>query len=216
MFDLPLFPLDTVLFPGMPLPLHIFEERYKEMVTYCLDKRQPFGVVLIQRGNEAHGPLPTPYAIGCTAHPGSRTAGSGAHEYHHPWGNRFRILSLNHEQPYLIGKVEMFPLELGEPETLEGISQHLLPLVRRYMQTLTQIGEVSLDPDKLPNEPIVLAYLAAVLLQMPPYRKQELLACAKAVDLMRVLVKHYRLELSLLRAQVAHGKREDEGFLTIN
>jgi Lon protease-like protein len=217
MFDLPLFPLNTVLFPGMPLPLHIFEERYKDMVMYCLDKRQPFGVVLIQQGNEAHGPLAMPYAIGCTARILEvEPLAEGRMNIITLGENRFRILSLNHEQPYLIGKVELYPLELGEPETLETMSQHLLPLVRRYMQTLTQIGEVSLDPDKLPDEPIVLAYLAAVLLQMPPHRKQELLACAKAVDLMRVLVKHYRLELSLLRAQVAHGKRDDEGFLTIN
>lgn len=217
MFDLPIFPLHTVLFPGMPLPLHIFEERYKEMVMYCLDKRQPFGVVLIQQGNEAGGPLAVPYAVGCTARILEvEPLAEGRMNIITLGEKRFRILSLNHEQPYLIGKVELFPLELGEPEVMEGLSQRLLSLVHRYMQTLTQIGEVSLDPEKLPSEPVVLAYLAAVLLQIPPYRKQELLACAKAVDLIRVLVKHYRLELSLLRAQVAHGKREDEGFLTVN
>ena len=47
--DLPLFPLNVVLFPGMMLPLHIFEPRYQEMIDYCLEKKRPFGVVLIER-----------------------------------------------------------------------------------------------------------------------------------------------------------------------
>src|SRR4030067_2100194 len=67
MFDLPLFPLNTVLFPGMPLPLHIFEERYKRLIRDCLETHQPFGVVLIRKGYEANGPLAEPHEIGCTA-----------------------------------------------------------------------------------------------------------------------------------------------------
>jgi Lon protease-like protein len=57
MFELPLFPLNTVLFPGMPLTLHIFEDRYKRMIRTCLKTRQPFGVVLVRHGQEAFGPL---------------------------------------------------------------------------------------------------------------------------------------------------------------
>ena len=46
--ELPLFPLDTVLFPGATMPVHIFEERYKEMIGLCLSERRPFGVLLIR------------------------------------------------------------------------------------------------------------------------------------------------------------------------
>jgi Lon protease-like protein len=67
MFELPLFPLNTVLFPGMPLPLRIFEERYKLMIRFCIENNQPFGVVLIRQGLEALGRLAEPYEIGCTA-----------------------------------------------------------------------------------------------------------------------------------------------------
>ena len=67
MLDLPLFPLNTVLFPGMPLSLHIFEDRYKRMIGECIDSGNPFGVVLIKRGQEANGPLAEPHEIGCTA-----------------------------------------------------------------------------------------------------------------------------------------------------
>ena len=67
MYELPLFPLNVVLFPGMPLPLHIFEDRYKEMIADCIRENRPFGVVLIEEGSAEHGPAARPVAIGCTA-----------------------------------------------------------------------------------------------------------------------------------------------------
>jgi Lon protease-like protein len=60
-----LFPLHTVLFPGGPLPLRIFETRYTDMVRRCMREQQPFGVVLIQEGDEA-GPVATTASIGCS------------------------------------------------------------------------------------------------------------------------------------------------------
>ena len=61
-----LFPLHTVLFPGGPLPLRIFETRYLDMVRRCAREQQPFGVVLIQEGEEA-GPVATTATVGCSA-----------------------------------------------------------------------------------------------------------------------------------------------------
>ena len=63
---IPLFPLHTVLFPGGPLPLRIFETRYTDMVRRCMREQQPFGVVLIQEGEEA-GPVATTATVGCSA-----------------------------------------------------------------------------------------------------------------------------------------------------
>ena len=63
---IPLFPLHTVLFPGGPLPLRIFETRYTDMVRRCMRESLPFGVVLIQEGEEA-GEVATAAAVGCTA-----------------------------------------------------------------------------------------------------------------------------------------------------
>ena len=60
-----LFPLHTVLFPGGPLPLRIFETRYTDMVRRCMREQQPFGVVLIQEGDEA-GEVATTATVGCT------------------------------------------------------------------------------------------------------------------------------------------------------
>ena len=61
-----LFPLHTVLFPGGPLPLRIFETRYTDMVRRCMREQQPLGVVLIQEGEEA-GPVATTATVGCSA-----------------------------------------------------------------------------------------------------------------------------------------------------
>src|SRR2546422_11144758 len=63
---LPLFPLHVVLFPGLPLPLHIFEPRYRLMVGRCLEASSAFGVVLIRAGREVGEPA-TPYSVGTTA-----------------------------------------------------------------------------------------------------------------------------------------------------
>jgi uncharacterized protein len=63
---IPLFPLHTVLFPGGPLPLRIFETRYTDMVRRCLRERLPFGVLLIEDGDEA-GEVATTATVGCSA-----------------------------------------------------------------------------------------------------------------------------------------------------
>ena len=61
-----LFPLHTVLFPCGPLPLRIFETRYTDMVRNCMREQRPFGVILIQEGDEA-GPVATTATVGCSA-----------------------------------------------------------------------------------------------------------------------------------------------------
>ena len=63
---IPLFPLHTVLFPGGPLPLRIFEIRYTDMVRRCMREQQPFGVLLIEEGDEA-GDVATTATVGCSA-----------------------------------------------------------------------------------------------------------------------------------------------------
>src|SRR5262245_56438120 len=65
--EIPLFPLNTVLFPGGPLPLRIFEPRYVDMVRYCMRERAPFGVVLIRAGVEAGGAVSSTADVGTSA-----------------------------------------------------------------------------------------------------------------------------------------------------
>ena len=217
MFELPLFPLNTVLFPGMPLTLHIFEDRYKRMIRTCLQTRQPFGVVLVRHGQEAFGPLAEPNYIGCTARIlETQPLEDGRMNIVALGQKRFRILSLDYDQPYLVGKVELYPLEKTNSYSLERIGQRLRPWVKRYMQILTEVSDVSLDPRHLPNDPLVLAYLAAVLLQLPSDQKQELLATEQAVDFLSNMHAIYRREVALLRVLLSEGQREDVGHFSVN
>ncbi len=150
MFDLPLFPLNTVLFPGMPLPLHIFEERYKRMIRLCLENTQPFGVVLIRSGSEALGPLAEPFEIGCTARILEiQPLVEGRMNIITLGENRFRILSTHPQDEYLVGQVELFPLEETDPQGMASLAQRLLPWVKQYMQILSEASETDLEPEKL-------------------------------------------------------------------
>lgn len=203
MFELPLFPLSTVLFPGMPLALHIFEDRYKLMIGNCIEARKPFGVVLIKEGVEALGPLAEPHAVGCIAQitqverleAGRLNIGAVGRE-------RFRIISLDDKLPYLVGKVERYPLGNDQPEAQVKAARRLRPWVVRYMDVLSQIDGIELDPLQLPDEPLALAYLAATLLQVPQEQKQRLLAAEGGVELLTAMRPLYRRELAFLKTMV--------------
>ena len=112
--DLPLFPLNTVLFPGMILPLHIFEERYKLMIERCLDEERPFGVLLIREGKEVGGTA-VPHTVGTTTLIASVTRADGGRMNIITIGlERFRLRTLRRERPYLVGNAEPWPLADGD------------------------------------------------------------------------------------------------------
>lgn len=210
MYELPLFPLDTVLFPGMPLTLHIFEERYKEMVDLCLDTKQPFGVVLIRRSLEAMGPLAEPHMVGCTAEIAQIEPLVNERLNILAVGrDRFRIVSLQQDKPYLTGTVEAFPLAAA-PDAWRSVHR-LRPWIEEYLHLLSEAGDVEFEADDLPEEPEALAYLAATVLQVPNQQKQELLAAPAAGDLLRTVSKLYRKELPLLRTLLREEKKVKTG-----
>jgi uncharacterized protein len=176
---LPLFPLGSVLYPGLVLPLHIFEERYRQLVADLLERPEPreFGVIAIQHGRETGvDGVSALYGTGCTAvvrrvekHDDGRfdlvTVGA----------SRFRLLSLGEQAPYFSGDVELLPDELGD----EGEAGALVPAVqqafREYLQTLSERGGARVSIPELPEEPMLLSYLvaAAVVVDLPV--KQQLL-----------------------------------------
>ncbi|MSQ28940.1 MAG: peptidase S16 [Dehalococcoidia bacterium] len=106
-----LFPLArVVLFPGMPLSLQVFEERYRTLVAECIEAREPFGVVLIREGSEVGGPA-VPHGIGCAARLTSVIGGpSGMLHVTAIGERRFRIVALHDDRPYLSADVE-FPVD---------------------------------------------------------------------------------------------------------
>ena len=105
---LPLFPLDVVLFPGIPLPLHIFEPRYKEMMGECLTNNAPFGVVRAVESGIAE--------IGCTAEIVTVTKEypDGRLDLIAEGRKRFEVLELNQERSFLRAEVLLVPDEPGD------------------------------------------------------------------------------------------------------
>ncbi len=213
MYELPLFPLNTVLFPGMPLPLHIFEERYKEMVADCIRENRPFGVVLIAEGTAERGPLAKPYAIGCTAEIAQvQPLEHGRMLVMTVGRERFRIVRLESDRPYLVGMVEPAPLLAEDEEALADSAEALEPLVVSYLNKLAQIGSMEMEPEQVPDDPLNLVYLAATLIQLPPEEKQAFLAADRATDLAAALVRAYRSELALMQTMPG----EDIGIFSVN
>src|SRR5215813_12544949 len=125
--ELPLFPLNTVLFPGMALPLHIFEERYKLMIGECVKDSLPFGVVLIKSGSEV-GPGASIHRVGTTAQITQiEQLGEGRLNIATLGHSRFRILNVNKQRPYLTGLVEDYPLQNTDNPAAKNISEKLGP-----------------------------------------------------------------------------------------
>jgi Lon protease-like protein len=216
MYQLPLFPLNSVLFPGMPLRLHIFEERYKLMIGQCYASGAPFGVALIRKGQEV-GASAEPYMIGCTAAitevsplPG------GEMDIVAVGGDRFQIHAFIHEQPYLVGLVDSYPILDSDSPALAKASRLLRPWLERYLSILAQASDSVLDAGQLPRDPIRLAYLAAYVLQVPASQKQDLLIMNDGGELLAHLHDVYRREVTLLRAMLTARESETLGPFSSN
>lgn len=214
MYEIPLFPLNVVLFPGMPLPLHIFEERYKVMITDCIRDNQPFGVVLIEEGLPEEGDLARPVAIGCTAEIAQvQPLDQGRMLIMTVGRERFRVVKVeDHDKPYLMGVVESAPLEITDEEWQENGADVLEPLVIEYLNKLARVGTLEIEPDQIPSDPEGLVYMAATLIQIPVHEKQALLAIDKATVLTRRLRNIYHRELALMKTIPG----EDMGIFSLN
>lgn len=188
MADLPLFPLNTVLFPGMQLKLHIFEERYKLMINECIAEQKPFGIVLIKNGLEASAPLAEPHNIGCIAQitqvqhllfDRMNIVATGQ--------QRFRIIDIKKHEPYLVADVEEFSPQDDNEELITYYSRQLEPLITQYMKILSQVSDMPFTPMNIPQDAKSLAHVASVLLQSDDNIKQDLLATGTLSLLLRKL-----------------------------
>jgi Lon protease-like protein len=214
---IPIFPLHTVLFPGMPIRLQVFENRYLEMVQICLDQDLPFGVVLIKEGLEALGPLPVPYEMGClTMIQRINHLDDGRLNLVGQGTERIEILDVLRDGPYLQAVIKKRPLiGINSAEAVRA-AQHLQLLLARYMVELAAIKDREVDPPDLPSHPQRLAYLACSLLQIPSDEKQLLLAEENANQLLTRLLKTLRLEIPLLRMTRERSNPDRIGVFGVN
>jgi Lon protease-like protein len=210
--ELPLFPLSTVLYPGLPIPLHVFEDRYREMFGRVLDGERRFGAVAIIHGHEVGGSA-VYHPIGCVAevrdvrrHPDGRLDVVARGE------RRFRIEGVTQAAPYIIANVAT----LGETAG-DRAAERIGPVARlfnRYVTDLLELaGEDQIEQVDLPDDPVVASYLVAAGLQVDLPDKQNLLAVPSASERLRTEVALLRRELSLLeRLGIAGPARLNVSF----
>lgn len=181
--ELALFPLNNVvLFPGMPLPLHIFEERYKAMIGDCVERDEPFGILLIREGNEVGEPA-VPHSIGTTARVGQvQRLQEGRLNILTRGENRFELVDTVQTTPHLVGRVRYLPVVEGDVSstTLAGVREQFVQL-RRSLTAMSGGWDREVS---VPEEPIDLAREScstlAVSLPLPPDVRQSLLETPSA------------------------------------
>jgi Lon protease-like protein len=218
--DLPLFPMNTVLFPGMVLSLHIFEERYKLMINRCLEQERSFGVLLIREGREVGGSA-VPYSVGTTTTiAGLNRLEDGRMDIVTIGTDRFRLRSLRHDQPYLVGDAEPWPLTGGHSEQAQEQVGPVRALLRQYMSLLAQAQGHKIDVNEIPDDPRTLALVAAMVLQLPLPQKQRLLGQPTVPRMLwteRAIMRREQLLLAyILRTQTEQWEGGYSGYLAKN
>lgn len=199
--EIPLFPLNTVLFPGWPMPLHIFEPRYLEMVRYCTENKSPFGILLIREGKAEGDVYVEPYDVGCMVSiTQTEQLQDGRLLIMTVGQERFRVQSLRRNKPYLVGQVAQLPYLPEKTAPLQKAANELHPLVLNYLTQLATLADnIEFDPTQVPTEPEALSHMAASLLQVSLETKQSLLEAKKISNALNFLTNQYRREIDILK-----------------
>jgi len=182
---LPIFPLELVLMPGVPLPLHIFEPRYREMIGECLEQKKPFGVVRASSDGVAD--------IGCTAEIVSvtRKYDDGRMDILTRGVERFEVIHVNEERSFLQAEISVVEDELGKPS-----AQTVAQAVRLHAEIAKLAGSDLSGPDEHAGN---LSFLLAGSLPLDLDFKQSLLATLSEVKRLEALVGYLEAVLPGLR-----------------
>lgn len=198
---LPIFPLGAVLFPGLVLPLRVFEERYRLLMSDLLAGEEPhrFGVVSIELGHEVGpGAARRLAAVGCTAEVRDVQEEDGRYEVVTTGGTRFRVENVDDSLAYLCADVTMLPEEDGPGA--ENAVAPVTSMFRRYCERLVGHGAEVANLDELPADPLSLSYLVAASLVLDRSDKQRLLQAEHAAARLRLEYELLRRENLLLEA----------------
>jgi Lon protease-like protein len=204
--ELALFPLNTVLFPFASLRLHIFEDRYRDMVRRCLQDEIPFGVVLIRSGSEI-GEIADPYMVGTLARiVQAETYEDGRMDIQIQGERRFRIRELDEtSRPYLMGKVEpVHEQELASSEETERLIHEARSEFEVLIQRIFAREHFGVKVE-FPPDPVALSFTIANLLPIENLDKQRLLETTDTLDRMEGL-------LPLIRSQIQESRNEPGYF----
>jgi Lon protease-like protein len=206
--ELPLFPLDVVLFPGAALPLHIFEPRYRSMVADCLDEDKPFGIVLAKP--ESIHLLEEPYPVGTMATIRDLDELEDGHYNLMAMGTtRFRIVNQHRKKPYLSAIVKPFEDVIEPEDNLLTLTQQARTLFGRYLDLLVEAVSEQEIEESLPDEPQALSLFIANFLDVENERKQYYLELTSALQRLQEEVDILRREVPFMR-QILSAKLPEE------
>jgi len=180
--DIPLFPLSTVLFPGGPLPLRIFEPRYIDMISHCMKNDKPFGVLLIREGREA-GPAKT-HKVGTLAKITDWYQGSdGLLGVTAIGEQRFRLLSSWQQKDGLnVGSVDLIP---DEPAAALPREYGALPNILENV--LDDLGRLYESLDRNFDDAVWLTYRFIEILPIDLTQKQRCLESSDTLARLKLI-----------------------------
>lgn len=207
--ELPLFPLNTVLFPGMTMQLHVFEDRYRALVHHLLtvpDRTQRlFGVVAIREGYEvgSHG-AQSVHRVGCVAQMTSVTpSDDGTFDIEIVGRERFHLQSLDASGPYLVGRVET-AADTADPAARPGGSPTQAMRAREtfavYRERLSELRGAEVLDVELPDDPVYLSYTLAATCLLTVRERQALLETGSADERLVMLRNAMHEEMRAIRA----------------
>jgi uncharacterized protein len=202
--ELPLFPLGTVLFPGLVMPLHIFEDRYRVLVRNLMalpdGTPREFGVVAIRRGLEVgEGAEVSLYDVGCTAEVRQVTEhDDGRFDLVTVGRRRFEIAEIVEEgQPYLRAHVRYLPETSDNAADADRLGPGVLAAFRTYLKLIRTDGADIAE--QLPEDPQVLSHLVAATAMLTVADRQHLLATPDTAGRLRSELNLLHREIGLLR-----------------
>ena len=199
MRQLPLFPLFTVLFPGMVLPLHIFEARYRAMLKDCMSADREFGVSLIKSGAEVGEPA-VPFPVGTIARVlYTELNEEGGGDITTVGTVIFRIHEITRQHPYLQADVELLETEAGDQVKVESLSREAMQELRTYLGFLTARMKGRGRSPNLEVGPEALSFIVAGTLQIDLSEKQGLLETLNTEERLRKGLHLLRRENQMLR-----------------
>jgi Lon protease-like protein len=219
LFEVPLFPLNVVLFPGMALPLHIFEARYRKMTADCLADQAPFGVVLALPEGEMEQEKPA--RVGTLARIiDYEQLPNGCYNILTVGMRRFEIVELRHERKYITALVRPYPDEPDEEEgkaALPALVREAKGVLGEYLEVvLALVGGGEERSITIPDDAEDLSYLMGMCLTCEDCDKQELLEMNSVSERLRSGIHRLRNEMELLHEQAAgneHMQHDDRAML---
>lgn len=194
---LPLFPLFTVLFPKATLPLHIFEDRYKRMINFCIENQANFGVVMIKSGVEVGGSA-VPYSIGTEAKITQvKRLEQGKMNLVVLGTKKFKIKEVLQTEPYLLAKVSYLPSEPFK-QNLVSLMQQVEELFDQYLNLVAFISGQSLPKLNWNNNAVDLSNLIPQILPIPLARRQAYLEILNTEERLKKEILLLKKEKKLL------------------